>query len=203
MTSESGIEPCPHGHEQRSLGMVVVPVAEGNAPRWYVRCMDCSATGPRTGTRETAIAAWNRRHPPASREEGLSSVLDAYDAETAKVPLGHENRSRGASTYNWRRAIVAELRELIPTKPEAKESREVSDEIEVLRRLADGDALAYSRDGDNCWFTNGDRAWVAEATVIAMREKGYLRRSWAADDPWGTDGISDAGRAALQSKKPE
>jgi hypothetical protein len=40
----------------------------------------------------------------------ITDLLDAYDAETANVPLGHENKQRGKSTYNWRRAIVDELR---------------------------------------------------------------------------------------------
>lgn len=37
----------------------------------YVLCMKCGGVGPSASTRSEAIAAWNRRHPPASREEGL------------------------------------------------------------------------------------------------------------------------------------
>lgn len=64
--------------------------------------------------------------PPAfpSAPQGVDPVaalLDAYDAETKLLPLGHEMPTRGASTYNWRRSIVDELRILsaIQTSPEA------------------------------------------------------------------------------------
>ncbi len=42
----------------------------------------------------------------------LERVLNAFDAATKTVPLGHENPQRGASTYNWRQSISAELRAL-------------------------------------------------------------------------------------------
>lgn len=42
----------------------------------------------------------------------VDALLDAYDAETKKLPLGHEMPTRGASTYNWRRSVVDELRAL-------------------------------------------------------------------------------------------
>jgi hypothetical protein len=51
--------------------------------------------------------------PEAPADEEVEGALDAYDAETRKLPLGHENRSRGASTYNWRRSVVDEIRALI------------------------------------------------------------------------------------------
>jgi hypothetical protein len=43
---------------------------------------------------------------------GIEALLDAYDAETTALPLGHEMPTRGSSTYNWRRAIVEDLRKL-------------------------------------------------------------------------------------------
>jgi hypothetical protein len=42
----------------------------------------------------------------------IEALLDAYDAETTALPLGHEMPTRGSSTYNWRRAIVEDLRKL-------------------------------------------------------------------------------------------
>ncbi len=59
--------PCPHEHEQRVLGLSIVPLALGNAPRWHVRCLDCGASGPRTGTEQTAVEAWNTRSPLSHR----------------------------------------------------------------------------------------------------------------------------------------
>ena len=42
----------------------------------------------------------------------ITELLDAYEAEVKKLPLGHENIQRGRSTYNWKMAIIRELRDL-------------------------------------------------------------------------------------------
>ena len=65
-----------------------------------------------------------RTSPPPSGEAGevtIDALLNAYDAETATVPLGHEHIGRGRSTYNWRREVVRELRELSKALPTIKE----------------------------------------------------------------------------------
>lgn len=49
---------------------------------------------------------------PPDNGEPIAALLDAYDAETKKLPLGHEMPTRGASTYNWRRSVVDELRKM-------------------------------------------------------------------------------------------
>ena len=42
--------------------------------------------------------------PLAMTTDRVTALLDAYDAETTSLPLGHEMPTRGASTYNWRRS---------------------------------------------------------------------------------------------------
>lgn len=77
---------------------------------------------------------------------------------------------------------------------------EVNSEREILERLAAGDEIAYSQDGDDAFFTKGDRAFVGPA-IIDMRSKGYLKRIVLDPENYRgvaeRDVISDAGRAAL------
>jgi Lar family restriction alleviation protein len=61
----------------------------------------------------TAMRILSALASPPMPGRSLDSVLDEYDAETDKVPLGHENRSLGRSTFNWRRSIIAELRAML------------------------------------------------------------------------------------------
>lgn len=42
----------------------------------------------------------------------VDAVLDRYENEVKKLPLGHENVQRGRSTYNWKMAVIRELRDL-------------------------------------------------------------------------------------------
>ena len=58
--------------------------------------------------------------------EGMTAteLMDAFDAATAKVPVGEESETRGKSVYNWRRAIVREMRAMlyaatVPAQPAA------------------------------------------------------------------------------------
>jgi hypothetical protein len=77
---------------------------------------------------------------------------------------------------------------------------EINDAMTILGRLAEGDSIAFSRDGDNAWFVKGDRAWVGDA-IIDLRAKGYINRVYEDDDDWGRDTISDLGIRALGSGK--
>ena len=54
----------------------------------------------------------SRRSANSAGGVEVKALLDAYDAETSKIPLGHEDRGRGASSYNWRRSVVDDLRKL-------------------------------------------------------------------------------------------
>lgn len=80
--------------------------------------------------------------------------------------------------------------------------REIKSEKEILRRLADGDQIAFSEDGDCAFFTGGDRAFVGPV-IISMRSKRYIKRITLDDENYrGTaerDVISDAGMAALNA----
>lgn len=55
----------------------------------------------------------------------LEAVLTEFERRTKGLPLGHENRSHGSSAYNWRSALMRELREIAalheskPTDPNA------------------------------------------------------------------------------------
>lgn len=77
----------------------------------------------------------------------------------------------------------------------------VDDEMEILKRLAAGDTIRFSQDGDTAWFTKGDGAFVGNA-IISLRSKGYLKRECDDEENYrGTaeyDTISDLGRAALK-----
>lgn len=59
--------------------------------------------------------------PPAGHVvvpvERLTTVLDEYDAQTKALPLGHEDRTRGASSYNWRRSVIDDLRAMLAALP--------------------------------------------------------------------------------------
>ena len=50
----------------------------------------------------------------ADERERCAAHLDALAEDT---PLGHENKQRGASTYNWLRAHAAAIRSLKEDKP--------------------------------------------------------------------------------------
>lgn len=75
-----------------------------------------------------------------------------------------------------------------------------TEEAKTLRRLAEGDSVVYSQDGDDGWFTEGDRAFVGNE-IITLRRKGLISR--VVDDEENYRGmserdvISDAGRQAL------
>lgn len=56
---------------------------------------------------------WPASSPsPAVATGGVTALLDAYEAQVKLTPLGHENIQRGRSTYNWKMAVIAELRKL-------------------------------------------------------------------------------------------
>ena len=76
----------------------------------------------------------------------------------------------------------------------------IDDERAVLERLALGDAITFSQDGDTAWFVNGDRAMVGDC-IISLRAKGLIERRSDDEENYrglgDRDVISDAGRALL------
>ncbi|MGX1786893.1 hypothetical protein ACWIGM_09165 [Bosea sp. NPDC055332] len=52
--------------------------------------------------------------PPATpvQTASVEAVLSAYEQQTEELPLGASGPERGNSTYNWRKLIIKELREL-------------------------------------------------------------------------------------------
>lgn len=75
----------------------------------------------------------------------------------------------------------------------------------VLARLAEGDAIVFSQDGDYAWFSGGNRAEVGNE-VITLREKGLTKREVTDEENYRgmseQDVISDAGRAVLATWAP-
>jgi hypothetical protein len=60
--------------------------------------------------------------PPTRREAdayraGMEAAAAKLDAMADATPIGHENRERGASTYNWLRAHAAIIRKLKDDTP--------------------------------------------------------------------------------------
>lgn len=162
------------------------------------------------------VAAWNRRALPRAATPApggvpagtvavpvtqLVAIRDALAAEDINeayhvlYSLASPHFDKFEPWAEWERRAALSTAAPPAVEPGATK-REINDETEVLRRLAEGDEIAFSKDGDNAWFTKGDRAWIGDV-VIAMRKKGYLRRYYARDDEWGVDVISDKGRAAL------
>jgi hypothetical protein len=79
--------------------------------------------------------------------------------------------------------------------------REIDNTDEALHRLAAGDSIAYSQDGELGWFTDGDRALVSDRAVWALRNGGLITRVCLDDENYRgmseRDVISEAGRASL------
>ncbi len=100
-----------------------------------------------------------------------------------------------AADFRRARAALAQEHEtkelIVPTV--------INDRPTILRRLADGDTLVYSRDGDDGWFTKGDGAWVGPE-IMAMRREGLIKTVSVPDEDRSFDTISEAGRDALAQK---
>lgn len=71
----------------------------------------------------------------------------------------------------------------------------------VLSRLAEGDSICFSQDGDYAWFTGGDRSEVPYKIMVYFHDKGYLSRICLNDENYRgmseRDVISDKGRERL------
>lgn len=79
-------------------------------------------------------------------------------------------------------------------------SKLTKEELTTLSRLNAGDSVVYSQDGDDGWFTEGDRAFVGNE-IMSLRKKGFIER--VVDDEENYRGMSErdvisgAGRKAL------
>lgn len=59
MSDKPELKPCPFcGAPEKSL---VLTTAMGES---WIKCLDCHASTEMTGTKESAVAAWNRRYSP-------------------------------------------------------------------------------------------------------------------------------------------
>lgn len=79
--------------------------------------------GADTRIMDEAADALERIYPAGFEacREMMERWADGFEAETRALPLGHEVRSRGSSTYNWRmnhlKEFRAAIRSLHPQEP--------------------------------------------------------------------------------------
>lgn len=114
-----------------------------------------------------------------------------------------EREAMDAAQRDLERCIRSAL-EPTPSEPTERDGKAdapptINDEMAILARLAEGDEIVFSRDGDEAWFSKGDRAWVGKS-ILSLRAKGYLHREFHGEefsDVIEYDTISDEGRAAL------
>lgn len=76
-----------------------------------------------------------------------------------------------------------------------EKTSETDDEAEVTRRLIKGERIFYSQDGDVAWLSGGDRAYVSDRVVWALRNNGALTRVSSEEGRVSCDEASDALRA--------
>ena len=92
------------------------------------------------------------------------------------------------------------------TFPARSIRREINSMMEILQRLAGGDKIVFSQDGDDAWFAGGDRAFVGNV-ITEMRSKGYLKRGCDDEENYRGSGeydtISEHGRVALATLEGE
>jgi len=66
---------------------------------------------------DAAQALRERAETAEAERDAMRDALDTYEEQTSKLPLGHEDATRGMSSYNWRRKVVADLRNLAGSWP--------------------------------------------------------------------------------------
>jgi hypothetical protein len=201
--SESGIEaallPCPFcgtACEVREVGhgrAAFKKIEHGTPGDDDKDGWKCPAIGWRVvydGPKD--LAAWNRRHPPASREEGLREAAELVRAnnivsssEGEFLRARHEGNRSGL-------AYVDGILALIPTKPEAGESGSDKARIAELKAHVvklEAALFPFAAFADRAKQFVTDRATDGGSPVMPTK---HFRLSHF-----------EAARAALQSKKPE
>ncbi|MBV48197.1 MAG: hypothetical protein CMN10_07020 [Roseobacter sp.] len=139
---------------------------------------------------------------PMDREEletGPLRVEEMYKRETGKEPSANHDEFTEWCWSKVRRARAT----LAGAHMEMPPKREIKSTMEILQRLADGDRIVFSEDGEEAWFAGGDRAFVGNV-IIEMRSKGYLKRMCDDEENYRGSGeydtISEKGRATLQGQ---
>jgi len=71
------------------------------------------------------------------------------------------------------------------------------EQLRILKRMANGHHIAYSRDGD-CGWLSGTNKPLADKDIWALRKLQFIdQESDERDDDYGCDKISSAGRSYL------
>lgn len=82
----------------------------GKAGTLVNACPSCGAANIGIGSLAAALtAAYEEGRAEVAR---MREALETFEARTKALPLGHESRTKGASSYNWRMACLREIREL-------------------------------------------------------------------------------------------
>ncbi len=158
------------------------------------------------------ISGWVLKARQALREAAtaLSAGVRVKITEKARIAFYEATEiTREGSVRNLDAGLTAAISALsdapVVTEEATRPVRaEIKSEREILERLAAGDKIAFSQDGDDAFFVGGDRAFVG-AVIINMRSKGYLKRIVLDEENYRGmaehDVISDAGRAALEASE--
>lgn len=100
-------KPAPYSQVKDAI-VAVAPLieAQARASNWdYFDLRDkCEA-------KDKEIAAL-RAELAQARAAAMEPVLAEFEKRSKDVPVGHENKCRGASTYNWRMSHLKEIREI-------------------------------------------------------------------------------------------
>ena len=164
-----------------------------------VRAMLEAAFAVEFGNEECARYTTRRLHEEIHQAE--QRTIDRLGEAATRAAPSSSGLTRGSTAE----AAAAEVSSH-PSAAKHETSRPIiDDEIQILRRLADGDQIFYSQVGDDGWFSKGDRAFVGNA-IISLRQKGYLKRQCDDEENYRGlaeyDTISAAGRAYLALKEP-
>lgn len=102
--------------------------------------------------------------------ETLLSALDEYERRTKLLPAQHEIPERGCCSYNWRMAIIKEIRALVASPTAAQEQKPVAYAI-----LGTQDGKLYVREHIPLW----NRPHGPRGTEVAVFAAPKLLRELA------------------------
>lgn len=135
---------------------------------------------------------------PTEQHEAMVAVVKA-----AKVVVAETESLEDANGLIRAICELEEALAVLKEQAEEKPTPTVSDEWEILKRLAAGDRIHFSQDGEMAWFICGDKALVGG--LSGLRTKGYLLRKGDDKENYRGGGeydtISEAGLAALKEQE--
>ena len=196
----------------------VIRCHEGGGPESLIGSLVLTVMRTRNA-RDKALSALTS--PPADHFADAGNMVETTPAGAVE-PVAYIVTDKMTSfDFNRRRAILADdpvaaswlldkarfdMQPIyLHPAPEHNDVRverpEIATEADALKRLAEGDRIVYSRDGEMAWFQNGDRAWVADDVVMDLHLSGaVVTVNEGMDEDWHEwSQITDTGRAALSA----